>query len=195
MNHDRYGPLNQFNPNRSNLLNPGGLRSLYNADGTLRTDEDQEQVANTYDTELTNRITEAAQIQPEPLPVAMPPVAPLRRSNRGTGAPTIQLESECFNKICPITQEPITGASIKLSGTCYSAPAILKWYFTNNKKEYTPLRNAYTEEDKAKLQQLKQALNFQGGKRKHKTRRTRKHKKSHKLSRRNKHTKRHKRRH
>jgi len=109
------------------LFRSGGPLSLFNEDGTPRRENQDEEEQ-----------------------IVMREHLPRRYATRSSGINIegIKLHGECEGKICPITQSPITGYSIKLDADnkCYDATAISRWYKSGHNT--SPLtRQEFSERD------------------------------------------------
>lgn len=160
--HDRYGPLNEYNPNRINMFNPGGILSEYDSNGNRRTEEDLDANAATTDDEIGNRIQFIMQYIPTEDPQ-------LRRSRRQQGLEPF-LTSDC-NGRDPISLKNIDSVSsiyLESDRKCYSAYSILKYYQMldlEGKEFITPFRNKFTENDINKIKILIDVMQNGGKKR------------------------------
>ena len=128
--HDRYGPLNVWNGNRTNVYNPGGLYSRYNEDGTVRGDD------HDSDDEADRRATEMAAWAAAGVNDADRRAAEFvaRRSSRldGLGA-GFQSDNDCVGKTDPISLKQIlTGFRLEADGRCYDLTTLLQLKPYNN---------------------------------------------------------------
>ena len=194
--------LNEYSGDRNNILNPGGSRSYFNADGTPREGFNQYGISllgyhatngmpwtvddeNEEDTPqiVNDRIRQLRNTRNAP-----PPISARRepsRRIRGEAPPKIWYgDSECSGKMCLITHNILNRDGIKLSdGQCYLASALAKyWKSSDAAKNVSPVRNPYTAVDKQKINDYLSVIS--GGKRKtrksRKSRKTRKTKKTRK---------------
>jgi hypothetical protein len=128
--HDRYGPLNVWSGNRTNVYNPGGLYSRYNVDGTLRGEDDDS------DDEADRRAADMAEWAAAGINDADRRAAEFvpRRSSRldGLGA-GFQSDNDCVGKTDPISLKQIlTGFRLEADGRCYDLTTLLQLKPYNN---------------------------------------------------------------
>lgn len=144
---DMYGPLNRYSAARG-IGNPGMFGSLYNADGTLRTESD-------IDTDEDEPVTHGPFAPPvEPHVIVMEPSNGLRRSRRGKPS----FVPDTCKGICPITLRTIkVPFFLEADQRCYEADSIRNLQPVNGVYISPMTRKVFTEADLAKLTILKNA--------------------------------------
>lgn len=150
---DRYGPLNVYNPQRANMYNPGGILSIYNEDGTPRTEEELDEVGDEFDRFQEDRLRHLLRRSPRLMNKRLPPEQQIV---------PFATDIDCKG-IDPILLVPVKqGIRLEADNRCYNISSISTYYLDN--PDLTPFRNEYTERDKQKIESYLNLIR-RGGKR------------------------------